>query len=264
MSGGTAHEAAGPPQSPAVKRSLPRSRRRSLRRRARVSPRSPGRRVPSAHGLIQRANLPIPEWLFGWAAAIVLIVSFVALAVLWPQPAAGGARRLAPAARRHRARSSRSRAVEIAAGAIGVGFLALTSASGLSGAQEALANFAPTFVFIIFWVGLVFASVLFGDVFRALNPWRAIGRVLFRGRRARPYPERLGRWPAAAGLLAFTWLELASQGWSQQPRPAGRPQCSATRSCSSPAMARLRRRGLDRARRGLRRLLRALRAHLAV
>ena len=27
-----------------------------------------------------------PEWLFGWAATVVLIVSFVGLAVLWPQP----------------------------------------------------------------------------------------------------------------------------------------------------------------------------------
>ena len=40
----------------------------------------------SAHGLVQRSNLPIPEWLFGWAAAMVLVVSFVALAVLWPEP----------------------------------------------------------------------------------------------------------------------------------------------------------------------------------
>ena len=39
-----------------------------------------------AHGLVQRSSLPIPEWLFGWAAAAVLCVSFVALAVLWPRP----------------------------------------------------------------------------------------------------------------------------------------------------------------------------------
>ena len=42
-----------------------------------------------AHGLIQRANLPIPEWLFVYAAAAVLILSFVALAILWPRAAAG-------------------------------------------------------------------------------------------------------------------------------------------------------------------------------
>ena len=35
---------------------------------------------------MQRSSLPIPEWLFGWAAAAVLCVSFVALAVLWPKP----------------------------------------------------------------------------------------------------------------------------------------------------------------------------------
>ena len=40
----------------------------------------------SAHGLVQRSNLPIPEWLFGWAAAIVLVISFVSLAALWPKP----------------------------------------------------------------------------------------------------------------------------------------------------------------------------------
>ena len=39
-----------------------------------------------AHGLVQRSSLPIPEWLFGWAAAAVLVVSFFALAVLWPKP----------------------------------------------------------------------------------------------------------------------------------------------------------------------------------
>src|SRR5690242_1203397 len=40
----------------------------------------------SAHGVVQRADLPIPEWLFAWAAAIVLVVSFAGLAALWPTP----------------------------------------------------------------------------------------------------------------------------------------------------------------------------------
>src|SRR5690242_20571777 len=40
----------------------------------------------SAHGLVQRADLPIPDWLFAWAAAIVLVASFAALAALWPTP----------------------------------------------------------------------------------------------------------------------------------------------------------------------------------
>ena len=168
-----------------------------------------------AHGLVQRANLPIPEWLFGWAAAIVLIVSFAALAVLWPKPRLENAKPW-------RSLSGgfgtflTSRGLDITCGVIGVALLGLTIVAGLFGTQEALSNFAPTFVFITFWVGLVFASVLFGDVYRAFNPWRAIGRVAFR-RAHKPYPEKLGRWPAAVFLFAFTWLELASEGWSQQP-----------------------------------------------
>jgi len=30
-------------------------------------------------------------------------------------------------------------------------------------------------------------------------------------------PDRLGRWPAAAGLLVFTWIELVS-GWGEEQR----------------------------------------------
>ena len=53
---------------------------------------------------------------------------------------------------------------------------------------------------IIFWVGLVFVSLLFGDVFRAFNPWRAIGRATgaVLGRRA-PAPRAV---PGAARPLA--------------------------------------------------------------
>lgn len=49
---------------------------------------------------------------------------------------------------------------------------------------------------------------MFGNVFAAFNPWRAIGRVAFRTAR-RPYPTWLGRWPAALVLIGFTTFELA-------------------------------------------------------
>ena len=172
----------------------------------------------SGHGLGSRADLPIPAWLFGWAAALVLIVSFVALAVLWTRPRlewdtwrplpAGLGRVLA------------SRPVEIVCGLVGVALLLLTIWSGAAGTQTTTDNFAPTFVYVIFWVGLVPLSVVFGDVFRAFNPWRAAGRAIAwasskaAGERLEAplsYPERLGRWPAVIGLLAFTWLELAAQ-----------------------------------------------------
>jgi len=39
-----------------------------------------------AHGIVGRADPPIPETLFGAAAAAVLVVSFVALALGWSKP----------------------------------------------------------------------------------------------------------------------------------------------------------------------------------
>ncbi len=166
-----------------------------------------------AHGLVGRSDLPIPEWLFGWAAAIVLIVSFVALAVLWPEPKLErdrGWRRLfalplAP--------------VEAICGAIGVFLFGVTIWAGLAGEQTAAANWASTFVYVIFWLGFAAGSVLFGDIFRAFNPWRAIARAVAgvakianRGTLPEPlaYPERLGHWPAAAGIFAFAFMELAA------------------------------------------------------
>jgi hypothetical protein len=175
-----------------------------------------------AHGLVVRSDLPIPEWLFGWGAAIVLLLSFAALAVLWPQPRLQDERwRPLPWGV---GRALASRPVEIVCGAIGVLLLGVTVYSGLEGSEVATNNFAPTFVYVIFWVGLVAASVLFGDVFRAFNPWRALGRaVAWVAQKAAggplpapmKYPERLGRWPAALGILLFTMLELVSSNASK-------------------------------------------------
>ena len=42
--------------------------------------------LPLAHGIGQIQDLPIPRWLFFYAASLTLILSFVALAVLWKEP----------------------------------------------------------------------------------------------------------------------------------------------------------------------------------
>ncbi|MGH2946130.1 MAG: fenitrothion hydrolase [Solirubrobacteraceae bacterium] len=170
----------------------------------------------AAHGLVGRADLPIPAWLFGWAAAVVLIVSFVGLATLWQRPQLEEDDGFRPLPQRLSS-TLINRATEAFAALVGVALLVLIAWSGLAGVQRPEGNFGPTFIYVLFWVGLVPVSILFGDVFRAFNPWRAIGRAAgFVARRAgsqaRPpfrYPEWLGRWPAAAGLLGFAWIELA-------------------------------------------------------
>jgi len=179
-----------------------------------------------AHGIVGRTDLPIPEWLFGWAAAIVLVVSFVALAVLWQEPRlTRGSFRPLP----WLSAVLSSVPVRILCGAIGVFLLGLTVWTGIDGQQTSQANFSPTFVFVTFWLGLVGLSVLFGDVFRAFNPWRALGRAVSwiartAARAPMPaplsYPERLGHWPAVAGIFGFAVLELVVSNGDQPQKVA--------------------------------------------
>ena len=175
-----------------------------------------------AHGISVRTDLPVPEVIFWWAAAIVLAVSFVGLATLWPKPrlqnpgwrpALGGFGRVLA-----------SRPVEIVCGAIGVFLFALTIYAGFEGTQSTTANWTPIFIFVIFWLGPIPLSILFGDVFRAFNPWRAIGRAvawiartISRAELPEPldYPAWLGRWPAAVGLFGFAAIELVYAGRNQ-------------------------------------------------
>lgn len=166
-----------------------------------------------AHGLVGREDLPIPKWVFGWTATLVLGASFLGLAVLWPKP-----RLEQPSERRA---LSVPRVLDPLCGAIGVAIFALLVYAGFDGSQTATNNITPTFVFVTFWVGLVVASALFGDVFKAFNPWRAIARaaagVAAKVSRnelpaAMTYPPALGRWPAVAGILAFAWVELVYSG----------------------------------------------------
>lgn len=167
------------------------------------------------HALVGRQDLPIPEWLFAWAASFVLIVSFFGLSVAWrtsrfedshwrPAPGWLSAVLLSPA-------------TQVLCGALGVFLLGVTVWSGLNGTEAPDRNFSVSFAFVTAWLGFVILSVAFGDLFRAFNPWRAVARVVggafkaVAGQSPPPplaYPERFGRWPAALGLVAFVWLEL--------------------------------------------------------
>jgi hypothetical protein len=174
--------------------------------------------LPFAHALVAREDLPVPAWLFAWGASIVLIVSFFALAAGWRRPRFEevGWRPLGAGL----SRALCSWPAQVVYGSVGVFLLGVAVYAGLRGTEAPDRNFALTFTFVTTWLGFAFFSALLGDLFRPFNPWRAVGRAAGAGFRAiagqrsahLAYPEALGRWPAAVGLLAFVWLEVVYGG----------------------------------------------------
>src|SRR5262249_31447991 len=174
-----------------------------------------------AHGIGGVRDLPVPESFFFTTAAIVLVVSFVLLGLLWKRPLLerhAGGRRL-PAGLSAVLLSGPLRLV---LQVISVALFALTLATASFGTTVELLNWAPTFVYVVFWLGIPLLSILFGNVWRALSPWRALADwsvwvLESTGREARPvleWTDRWGRYPAAGALFSFVALELAN------PRPA--------------------------------------------
>jgi hypothetical protein len=174
-----------------------------------------------AHGIGVVRDLPIPAAYFFVGAAVVLVASFVLLFYLWRRPlleAHADGRRLPNAI----SALVLSQVVRVVLGAISAGLLFLTLATALFGTTIELLNFAPTFIYVIFWLGIPLLSILFGNVWSVLSPWRAIADfgvwlLELGGREARPVLEwtgRMGRYPAAVALFSFVVLELA------HPRPA--------------------------------------------
>jgi hypothetical protein len=144
----------------------------------------------------------------------VLVVSFVALGVLWKTPQLerrSGGRALG---------DGFSRLVlgplRIVVQALSIILFVAVLVAALVGTTDPFGNLAPTFVYVVFWVGLPLLSLVLGDVWRALSPWRAIADLFVwvwerLGREARPlasYPERLGRYSGVVALFAFVSLEL--------------------------------------------------------
>lgn len=92
---------------------------------------------------------------------------------------------------------------------------AATVATGLFGVQSPTHNFATTFVWVIWWVGLTYLCALAGNVWDLANPWRVLYDLASRRFPAlvlplSTYPAGLGMWPAFGLFVTFAYLELIS------------------------------------------------------
>ena len=141
-----------------------------------------------AHGIVGRADLPIPEALFVAAAAAVLVVSFAALAATWSEP------RLQRWPERRLFRLPA--AADVVLGLLGVACSAVTAYAGLAGTETERENLAPWMVYVAFWVGVPCASLLARRRLAAAEP---VARDRPRGRLARG-ALRGRRAAGAAGL----------------------------------------------------------------
>lgn len=166
----------------------------------------------SAHGIGGVIDPPVPRWLFYYGGAIVLILSFVALGALWRRPRLEEAAAGRPLPERLQ-RVLLFAPLHVFLKAVSFALLVFLVIACFGGERISTSNLAPYFVYIAFWLGMPLLVVLFGNVWRVLNPWAAAAEgVSFIVGERRPlftYPERLGRWPAAVLLFLFTALELA-------------------------------------------------------
>ena len=176
-----------------------------------------------AHGLGQSTDLPIPLWLYLFGAAVVVLVSFVQIGLFVGE---GHTLRRYPRFNLLRGGPLRAlltaRPVLFGLRLLSVALFLLVVLSGLLGRQDAGFNFAPTFVWIIWWVGFSFFTAFVGNIWPLVNPWK----VLFEwvdglSRRLgaekglklhQPYPGNWGVWPALMFYGVFVWTELVFVG----------------------------------------------------
>ncbi len=162
------------------------------------------------HGIGSRHDLPLPFGFVVAGASLALVLSFVVLVAAWRQPrfAALGGR---PLPRLTRLVDNGGFRATVRIGVLACfGWAALALTAG----KDLLTNPVFGFVYVWLWVGLVPLSLLLGTFWRLANPIRTLHRALSAIARVDPdqgltgLPARIGVWPAAFGVFAFSWLEL--------------------------------------------------------
>ncbi|MEK8105689.1 hypothetical protein NKG94_12090 [Micromonospora sp. M12] len=194
-----------------------------------------------AHGVGGRQDLPITLPQLVVAAALTLIVTFLALGLLWREPrldrdATGG--RPVPRRLAKLVDAPSFRWVLRGLGLLAAAWFCL----GLLGPDTA-DNPTAGALYVLLWVGLAPLSLLLGPVWRMVNPLRTLhllGTLVARrdpNRGLRELPDGVGMWPAAATLFGFVWLELvAPERATCRSSPPGSPRtrwsCLPGRCCS--------------------------------
>ncbi len=155
-----------------------------------------------AHGVGSRGTLPLPWWQFAWAAIVALGLSFVGLGSFWRTP-----RLTADAPRRVVEGTAVPLTIaEWVLRVVGILIYGVTLGAGLFGTDiggESV-NLAPVTIYVMVWVAVPIFAAVFGDFWKALNPFETIGKLFPEQRREAPDHH----WVAGALLFGFLVLEL--------------------------------------------------------
>lgn len=161
-----------------------------------------------AHSFGEVHSLPIPFRLYAGGAMAALIASFLVFGLF----ARRGAAARAPQDDR-RGRYTLPRACVATMRALSLALLGLSIATGWWGTPNPYANFNMTAFWVLFLLGFAYATVLIGDVFGLINPWRTLVDALERAwpgsaRGVLRAPQRFGYAPAIVLYLALIGFEL--------------------------------------------------------
>jgi hypothetical protein len=166
--------------------------------------------VPLAHPLTQSFNLPVsPVVAASLAAVAVILVVFV-----WPH---ADRRSVGETERSMTSWAGSLSAFELPTRLLAVVLLVLVIAAGRFGVDDELENLAPALVVGAAWPLLVLASVLFGPIWRWIDPWDAVSRALLREGQSEPSDHV---WPAVFVAVPWVWY-LSAYPDTLEPRSVG-------------------------------------------
>ena len=174
-----------------------------------------------AHGFGERYNLPLPLNMFMIGAAATVAASFVVIGLFvnkrqgefrYPRYNLLSVPALGPVLR--------SKVFTYVFKLLGVAVFLMLIATSLIGVNKPVENLSPTFVWIIWWVGMGYICALLGNFWMLVNPWRTMfewveGFVGGDGEEDEgliDYPKSLGVWPAVILFFVFAWLENVYNG----------------------------------------------------
>lgn len=171
-----------------------------------------------AHGFGERYDLPVPLGYYVVGAGLAVALSFVVVGLF-----VRGGSGTSDYPRYNLLKHRWSRAILTSPLLIvpiklaSVVVLGLLIFAGFFGDTDPNDNLAPTFIWIIWWVGMGFFVALVGNIWALVNPWAAIYEgVEWVYRRFSPggslslnekYPEGWRMWPAAVTFFCFAWVE---------------------------------------------------------